>query len=208
MKKNFEYNGKRYYIAVASIRTPGGIVTADDILADPELQGHLINIYSTKYPGESFDRNGVIKNLPADYKDDEGTVVIPVGGFEPVPVESGDRKYVIVLPSFTLDGVRHTAEALAQDQGRLDQLIARAWKGRDESTFNRNGIFRLVYDDVAAPEVIDIDTEEGVNTDNNTGEETHTEGVENTDTGTDEGTQTEEGKTADNGTGEGTQKID
>lgn len=59
--------------------------------------------------------------------------------------------YEIVLPGLIYKKKTYTCEELLEQENReaLEELVEHAWTGpegqRDESEFNRNGIFVLVY---------------------------------------------------------------
>ncbi len=59
--------------------------------------------------------------------------------------ENQGMEYEIQVPSFRFGGTHYNAAELAADKNLQQELLKVFWKDKDEATFNKNGILKIVY---------------------------------------------------------------
>ena len=65
--------------------------------------------------------------------------------FSPIAFEHEGKQYEAVIPSLRKKGKVVAIEDILENETALNAFMKRAWSGRDEESFNNNGIFRLVF---------------------------------------------------------------
>lgn len=65
--------------------------------------------------------------------------------FRPTQFSYKGKNYETIIPEIDVKGRTIMLNDAIEDEALLDMLMERAWKNRDEESFIRNGMFRLIF---------------------------------------------------------------